>query len=102
MFVVQELIRSLILLVNIVCTVLNWLLVIRIILSWFQINPYTTFNELLNVLFNITDAILAPFRRLHLQIGMLDLTPMVAFVALQFLQNVLVRGLVLLGGMVAG
>ena len=42
MFVFQELIRSIASLVNIVFTVLYWMLVARIILSWFGVSPYTT------------------------------------------------------------
>ena len=93
MFILHELINSLIVLVNIVFQILYWMLVIRIVLSWFGVNPMTTFNELLSALFQVTDAILLPFRRLPLQLGLFDLTPIVAFVALQFLQRVLVMGL---------
>jgi len=89
MFVIHELIRSLMLLVNITFQILYWMLVIRIVLSWFGVNPSTTFNELLSALFHVTDVILRPFRRLPLQIGMLDLTPIFAFVALQFLHRIL-------------
>ena len=93
MFVLHALIRSLIVLVNIVAKILYWMLVVRIVLSWFGVHPATTFNELLSALFQVTDALLLPFRRLPLQIGMLDLTPIVAFVALQFAQRILVIGL---------
>jgi YggT family protein len=42
----------------------------------------------------VTEPLLAPLRRLPLQIGMIDLTPLVAFVILFFLRNVLVAILV--------
>ncbi len=100
MVIVQELINSLVILVNGVFTVLSWLLIIRIVLSWFGVNPDTTYNELLRALFQITDVLLKPFKRLPLTIGALDLTPMVAFIALQFLQRMAVIGLYSLGGMV--
>jgi len=93
MVIVQELIRSLTLLVQIFFTILYWMLVIRIVLSWFGVNPETTFNEMLGVLFQVTDILLAPFRRLPLRIGTLDLSPIVAFVTLQFLQHVILIGL---------
>ncbi len=93
MVIVQELIRSLTLLVQIFFTILYWMLVIRIVLSWFGVNPETTFNEMLGVLFKVTDILLAPFRRLPLRIGTLDLSPIVAFVTLQFLQHVILIGL---------
>ena len=99
MLIMQELISSLITLTTIFFSILYWMLVIRIVLSWFGVNPHTTYNELLGALYHVTDMILLPFRRLPLQIGMLDLSPIVAFVALQFAQHVLVRLLYALGGM---
>ena len=100
MIILQEAIRSLAILVNSFFTILYWLLMARIVLSWFGVNPYTTYNELLGALYHVTDMILLPFRRLPLQIGPLDLSPLVAFVVLQFLQRVLVMSLYRLAGMV--
>lgn len=100
MVIIQELIQSLVTLVNIFFTILYWLLVARIVLSWFGVNPDTTFNELLGALYQVTDVILRPFRRLPLQIGLLDLSPIVAFIALQFVQRMLVRALYGLAGMI--
>jgi len=98
-FVVRELIASVATLVNIFFTVLYWMLVIRIVLSWFGVSPATTFNEALSALYQVTDLILRPLRRLPLRVGMLDLSPVVAFVALQFLQRILLASLYALGGM---
>ena len=100
MVIVQELINSVAMLVNIFFTILYWLLVIRIVLSWFGVNPYLVSNELLSALYQVTDVILRPLQRLPLQIGMLDLSPIVAFLALQFFQRLLVLGLYRLGGLV--
>ena len=99
MVIVQELIRSLVTLVNIVFEILRWLLVARIVLSWFGVNPYATANDLLSALYQITDVILSPLRRLPLRIGLLDLSPIIAFVALEFIRRVLVIALYSLGGM---
>ena len=99
MVILQELIRSLVALVNIFFTILYWMLVARIVLSWFGISASTTFNELIGALYQVTDVILRPIRRLPLQIGMLDLSPIVAFVALQFVQRLMVLGLYSLAGM---
>ena len=98
MFIAHELIRSLIAFVNIFFTILYWLLVIRIVLSWFGVSPYTAYNELLGALYQVTDLILKPLRRLPLQLGMIDFTPIVAFIALQFLQRVIALMLYRLGG----
>lgn len=93
MFILAQIFNSLALLFNMVFNILYFLLVVRIIISWFQVDPY---NEIVQVLYRITDPILRPFRRLPLQIGMIDFTPIVAFIALSFLNNLVVgilRGL---------
>ena len=93
MVLVQELIRSLVALVDIFFTVVYWLLVIRIVLGWVGVNPYTTYNDILSGVFQITDVILRPFQRLPLRLGLFDFSPIVAFIALQLLQRVLILGL---------
>ncbi len=85
--IVQELVNSIALLVQIFFTILYWMLVARIVLSWFGVSPYTSSNEMLGALFQVTDAILAPFQKLPLKIGQVDLSPIVAFVVLQFVQK---------------
>jgi len=67
--------------------VIYFLLVVRIIISWFGVNPY---NELVQILFKITEPILAPFRRLPLQVGMIDFSPIIAFIILAFVRNFVV------------
>ena len=99
MVIVHELVRSLIMLTNIFFEILRWLLVIRILLSWFGISPHTNFNELIGALYQVTDVILAPFRRLPLRVGMIDFSAIVAFVALDFIRRLLVIGLSHIGGM---
>lgn len=88
MFVFVEFINAMILLVEGVYTVLYWLLFARIVVTWLPVDPYSPVVQFLT---QVTEPILAPFRRLPLQIGMLDLSPIVAFVAMTFLKNVVVR-----------
>ena len=99
MVIVSELIRSLVTLVDIVFTVLYWLLVVRIILSWVGVTPYTNFNEILAALFQVTDVILAPFQRLPLRLGLIDFSPIVAFLVLQFLHRISIALLYQVGGL---
>ena len=88
MFIFGELFHSLAILVNGICQILYWLLFARIIISWFPVDPY---HNIVQFLVQVTDPILMPFRRLPLQIGMIDLTPLLAFVALSFLNRIFVR-----------
>ena len=87
MFVFGELFKSLAFLFNTIFNSLYFLLIVRIILSWFAVSPY---NEIVQILYRITDPILAPFRRLPLQIGGIDFSPIVAFMVLWFVRNFVV------------
>ncbi len=88
MFIIGELFRSLAIFVEIVCQILTWLLIARIVISWFPVDPY---HQIVQFLHQTTDPLLAPFRRLPLQIGMLDLTPLVAFLTLSFVARILTQ-----------
>ena len=80
---------------NIVFQALWWAILIRVILSWLpmaniRIDPY---NPAIRLLYTITDPILEPLRR-YTTIGMIDLSPLVALLLLDFLRQILVSMLV--------
>lgn len=82
---VMGLVEAVVFFVGAVCKVFYWMLIVRVILSWVGINPYLHTNELLGAIYQATDFILRPFRRLPLHIGMMDFSPMVAILALHFI-----------------
>jgi YggT family protein len=88
MFIFAEFLRSLALLVSLVFNVLFFILVIRIILSWVNPDPY---NEIVQIIYRITEPILAPFRRLPLKAGGIDFSPIIAFILLSVLRNLIVN-----------
>ncbi len=88
MFIFAEFLRSLALLVSLVFNVVFFLLVIRIILSWVNPDPY---NEIVQIIYRVTEPILAPFRRLPLQAGGIDFSPIIAFILLSVLRNLMVN-----------
>jgi len=59
----------------------------RIMLSWFRVDPY---HPLSMFLFRVTEPILAAFRGIIPPIGMIDISPIVAIIALGIAQQVLV------------
>ena len=74
---------------------LYWLIIIRAVLSWFSPDPY---NFLVQLLHKVTEPILYPFRRIipaH-NIG-IDISPILAILALVFLRYFLVSSLYQLG-----
>ena len=76
--------------INILFEVLSLAVLIRILLSWIRIDPY---NRFVQMLYQITDPILEPFRRIIPPIGMIDISPIVALLVLQVLQRIIVTTL---------
>ena len=57
----------------------------RIILSWFPITPGSGLASVFSVLYNLTEPVLGPLRRLIPPLGMFDLSPLIVFFVIQFL-----------------
>lgn len=81
--------------INIVFQVLWWAILIRVLLSWLpmaniRIDPY---NPAIRLLYSITDPILEPLRRFT-TVGMIDLSPLVALLLLDFLRQILISMLI--------
>ena len=71
---------------SILLTVLYVAILARVLLSWFPINPS---NPIIRLLWDITEPILAPLRRVIPRIGMFDLSPLAAFLVITFLAQAL-------------
>ena len=65
---------------RLLCEVLTMAIFLRAILSWFSPGPK---NILANILYQVTEPILVPLRRIIPKVGMLDFTPLVAIILLQ-------------------
>ncbi|MBV9328690.1 MAG: YggT family protein [Chloroflexi bacterium] len=62
-----------------------WLaILVRVILSWFPVDPS---NPIIRLVWDVTEPILAPFRKVIPRIGMFDLSPIAAFLVISFLQQ---------------
>lgn len=77
--------------VTILSTVLYIALLIRVFSSWFNVGPTSPFFPILNIVYQVTEPILAPIRRVLPRLGMLDLSPMVALLLLTFIRSAFVR-----------
>ena len=64
-------------------------LLVRIVLSWFPVSPSGPFAQVNRVLFQITEPVLGPARRIIPSIGPIDISPIVVFIALRFVQGLL-------------
>lgn len=74
--------------ISLLFDVLTLAIFLRSILSW--VSPGQT-NRLTNILYQVTEPLLAPLRRIVPRVGMLDLTPLVAIVLLQLTGSLLIR-----------
>jgi YggT family protein len=76
-------------LVHFAAYVINTLIFIRVIMSWFNPNQ---FNPLIVQLYRITDPILKPFQDIIPpgRIG-IDISPIFAFIAVQLIEKILIN-----------
>jgi YggT family protein len=69
-----------------VFTVLKVALLVRVLTSWFPISPYSKWVRWSYVL---TEWMIAPLRKIVPKIGMIDITPIVAWLALSLLEGLI-------------
>ena len=73
---------------TIICAILRiylLVLVARAITSFFPVTPGTTFAQIVDVLYKLTEPLLGPLRRIIPPLGMFDLSFLVLVIALQIL-----------------
>lgn len=85
--------ESLATLVNFVLSIYVWFIVLRVLLSWVNPDPY---NPVVQMLVRATDPVLVPLRQYIPPIAGLDLSPIVALFGIQMVQRILVT--ILQGG----
>ena len=91
MFVLGNLISALATILDYLLTIINWMIIIRALLSWVNPDPY---NGVVRFLYGATEPMLAPFRRIlpAYSIGM-DFSPIFALLTIWFIKLFLVRTL---------
>jgi len=65
---------------SVILTILFWALLIRVLLSWINPDPH---QPVVKVLYQFTEPLMAPARRLIPPIGGLDLSPIAVFILIQ-------------------
>ena len=69
---------------NLLLQILSIAILVRVLLTWFPIDQS---NPIIRLLFEVTEPVLAPFRRIIPRIGMFDLSPIAAMLVIQFVQQ---------------
>jgi len=66
--------------------ILSFAILARVLISWISPNMD---NPIIRILFEITEPILGPLRQFIPRIGMFDLSPIIALLLIQFIQQLL-------------
>lgn len=93
MFVMSNFIVALAQILNILFTAIYWFILIRVLLSWVNPDPY---NAIVQFLYKVTEPILYPIRKMipnNWKIG-IDISPVIAILLIIFLKDFLVRTLI--------
>lgn len=92
MFIFANFLTALAQIIDILLTILYWLILIRALTSWVNPDPY---NPIVQFLYKTTEPILEPIRRV-LPLGFrfgIDISPIIAFLIIIFLKSFLVKTL---------
>ena len=89
MFVLANFVDALASIVNIILTAMYWLILIRALISWVNPDP---FNPIVQFLMRVTEPVLEPVRHLLPPLP-LDISPIIVFFIILFLQKFLVTSL---------
>ena len=89
MFILANFIGALASIVSIFLTIMYWLILIRALISWVNPDPL---NPLVQFLMRTTEPVLEPVRRLLPPLP-LDISPIIVFFIILFLQRFLVSSL---------
>lgn len=93
MFIFGNLFIAIAKIIDIVLTVMYWLILARAVISWVNPDPY---NTIVQFLYRTTEPVLKPIRE-RLPATVFDISPIIAFVAIVFIKAFLVASLFDLG-----
>lgn len=91
MFAISYFLIGLAKVLNIIFTILWWLILIRALISWVNPDP---FNPIVQFLYHTTDPILAPIRKIIPPAFGIDISPLIAFLLIVFLKSFLINSLI--------
>lgn len=90
MFILGNLIGAIARILDIIITIFTWLIIARALISWVNPDPY---NFIVRLLYKTTEPILHPIRK-RLPFGWgIDISPIIAILALLFLRYFLIKSL---------
>src|SRR3989338_8731276 len=92
MFALSNFLIAIAKVLDVVFSILYWLILVRALISWVNPDPH---NPIVQFLYKTTEPILYPIRKM-LPLGLrfrIDISPIIAFLAIMFLRSFLIRTL---------
>jgi YggT family protein len=68
-------------------TVYYIILFARVILSWFPLQPGTGMASIASIVYQLTEPVMGPVRRIIPTVGMIDISPIVVFFGIQIIKS---------------
>ncbi len=90
MFLISNFMYGIGVILSYLLTIYIWIIIIRALLSWVNPDPY---NPIVQILYRLTEPILAPVRYRMPDIGGIDASPIVLLLIIFFLQSFLVQSI---------
>lgn len=88
MFMIGNFLIAVAKLLDFVLSAYIWIVIARAVITWVNADPY---NPIVRFIRSITEPVLGRIRRFMPNTGMLDLSPLVAFFAIQLVQSAIIR-----------
>ncbi len=90
MFLISNFMNGIGVILSYLLTIYIWIIIIRALLSWVNPDPY---NPIVQILYRLTEPVLAPVRYRMPDIGGIDASPIVVLLIIFFLQSFLVQSI---------
>ncbi len=90
MFVLSNLLNAGATLIDYILSIYVWIIIARAVITWVSPDPG---NPVVQMLYRITEPVLAPVRHRMPNFGGMDFSPLIVILVIYFLQNFLVRSL---------
>ena len=71
---------------NIITELIFWLILVRVVLSWFPVSD----NRFTDFIRNVTEPFLALARLVTPKLGMIDISPLIALLGIQLIRTLLI------------
>jgi len=91
MFIIGNFLQGIAIVISYILNIYMWVIIVRVVLSWVNPDPY---NSIVRFIYNITEPVLYRIRiRIPVILGGIDLSPIIVFLIIIFLQKFLVGSL---------